>query len=159
MTMIEDVAGPMAKPSRRSLLVQAIAAVGATAARPVDAKGGSALGDFPKGAILVFDGKLSAMTVRSLLNPEFVHLRGQSPDAVVDEPYHRLWAMPAFNLDAYHARGAARVAIIMDVSAAQIAGNFPRKPRPTRRRCRRCSSARTRRTTCARRSRRARRGI
>lgn len=91
---------------------------------PIDAQGRSGLGDFPKGAILVFDGQLPKMTVRQLLNPEFVHLRSQTQDEVVDEPYHRLWTTPAYDLDDYHARGAAGVAIVMDVSSAMIAGNF-----------------------------------
>lgn len=90
----------------------------------IDAKGASNLGDFPRGAILVFDGRLPTLTVRKLLNPDFVHVRGETQDEVVDEPYHRLWTTPAYALDDYKSRGAAGVAIIMDVSSAMISGNY-----------------------------------
>ncbi|MGH6613684.1 hypothetical protein [Sphingomonas sp.] len=97
-------------------------------------KGPENLPDIPAGAILVFDAELPRMALRHIVQPHFIHVRGETDSAVLDTPYHRLWTMPSFQLDALAARGVAGVAIIMDVSSAMIAGNFsphasPYKPK------------------------------
>lgn len=82
------------------------------------------LPDLPKGCILVLDGALPHMTMATITHPHFVHARpGGRPDPQ-NAPIHRLWTTPAFPIDDLLARGVAAVAIIMDVSSDQIAGNF-----------------------------------
>lgn len=82
------------------------------------------LPDCPKGSIVVFEGSLPSMTMATITHPHFIHVRpGDRPDAA-NAPYHRLWTTPAYPIDGLLDRGVAAVAIIMDVSSDQIAGNF-----------------------------------
>lgn len=78
----------------------------------------------PKGAIVVFDGTLPRMTMGTITHPHFVHMREGETENPVDAPCHRLWTTPAYPIDALLDRGVAAVAIIMNVSSDQIAGNF-----------------------------------
>ena len=86
--------------------------------------GPAALGNIPKGSIVVFDGKLPVMTIRDLTHPIHVHVPDGNVDAYLANEYKRLWLTPAYQLEAVLAKGAAAVAIIMDVSSDMIAGNF-----------------------------------
>lgn len=86
--------------------------------------GPAKLPDFALGSVLVFDAHLPRMALSSIVHPHFIHLRGEDRADVLDAPYHRLWTMPALQMDDLAARGAAGVAIILDASSAMIAGNF-----------------------------------
>ena len=82
------------------------------------------LGELPKGSIVVFDGELPVTTVKKLVDPEYVHLQGQTREAFVNESYSRLWQTPHYPLDSLVDKGVSGVAIIMDVSSAMIGGNY-----------------------------------
>jgi hypothetical protein len=86
--------------------------------------GPAKLPDVARGSVLVFDAHLPRMALRSIVNPHFIHLRGETEADVLDQPYHRLWTMPSFQMDDLAARGVAGVAIILDASSAMIDGNF-----------------------------------
>lgn len=86
--------------------------------------GPAALGDVPKGAIVVFEAKLEAIDVRKLTDPVYLHVPEAERSTALSRPYKRLWRMPAFPLEAVLAKGAAGVVIVIDVSSEMIAGNF-----------------------------------
>lgn len=90
----------------------------------IAAKGPVSLGDFPKGSIVVFDGKLPVPTIGQLTKPLYVHVPEAETQAYLASPYKRLWLTPDYRLEAVLAKGAAGVIIIMDVSSDMIAGNF-----------------------------------
>ena len=82
------------------------------------------LNAIPAGSIVVMDGRLPQMTVRDLVNIEYLHGPSDERDAFLDKPYKRLWLTPAYELERLRDAGAAGVIIIMDVSSAMIRNNF-----------------------------------
>lgn len=90
----------------------------------ITAGGPTNLGIIPKGSIVVLDGKLPKMTIRELVNIEYLHMPDDEKEAYLDRPYKRLWLTPAFNLDELFEKGAAGVVIIMDVSSDMIENNY-----------------------------------
>jgi hypothetical protein len=87
--------------------------------------GPAELGDIPAGSIVVFDGEIPKLAVGSLLKDiHYAHLKNQTQEAFLSEPYKRLWTTPAYPLEVLATKGAAGAVIIMDVSSDRIAGNF-----------------------------------
>lgn len=90
----------------------------------ITAQGFAELGELPKGSIVVFDGELPVTTVKKLVDPEYVHLQGQTREDFVNESYSRLWQTPHYPLDSLVEKGVAGVVIIMNVSSAMIGNNY-----------------------------------
>jgi hypothetical protein len=90
----------------------------------LEPNGPVSLPSFARGSLLVFDASLPDMALSHIVHPHFIHLRGETRADVLDSRYHRLWTMPAFQMDALAALGAAGVAIIINASSAMIEGNF-----------------------------------
>ena len=82
------------------------------------------LPDIPEGSIVVFDAELPKLKITQVINPHFAYVEGETEEDLLDGPYKRLWTMDPFQMEAVLEAGAAGAAIILDVPAAMLSGNF-----------------------------------